>query len=197
MDTNGINAQRIILSLPEEKAINKPAARTGELIRKASFVFCLILILISICAHIGIIAAFADMLSDEDISQKVFLSVVLPPFTKQKAYFEEEETEIRHDKAEDTTANEPADTEASKNNVVIPEKNSVSMNLAATGEKGFTLKNETSYNPDLEILYNSPNPIEKTDKLYEKYTEDEPLVLIYHTHATESYNDTNDSTAMG
>lgn len=65
--------------------------------------------------------------------------------------------------------------------------------LSAKVENGFALSNQTSYSPDLSGLYKAPSPIQKRDKLYERYLEGEPLVLVYHTHATESYSDTNDT----
>ena len=65
--------------------------------------------------------------------------------------------------------------------------------ISAVGENAFQLANQTSYSPDLAALADLPSPIEKKDRLYERYLEGEPLVVIYHTHATESFRDTNDS----
>ena len=182
------SSERIILTLPESDLPAKQKETT--LVRRGAFVFSLFLIMLSLTVHVGLIAAFCDFVCDGETFQSFMLSSVLPPFTKKEAFSEEEKTDIQEAITPDET--KPADTPSPSPET---EKTSVSMNLAAQGEKGFSLKNETTYNPDLDVLFNSPNPIPKTTELYEKYTEDEPLVLIYHTHGTESYNDTNDTGA--
>jgi len=189
-----LNTEEITLQLPENQTdvIKKEKI---PIFRISVTVFSLVLIMLSITVHIGMIASFFEYAKNGEAFQGAILSSVLTPFTKKDAFSEKEKTEIHKDAAfadslppdeEETTGegDETADT---------PAKKSISRDLSTKNERGFALKNETSYNPDLEVLWSSPNPIEKTDKLWEKYTEDEPLVLIYHTHATESYNDTNDS----
>ena len=53
------------------------------------------------------------------------------------------------------------------------------------------LTNETAYKPDLIALLNSPYPITRAEpafiKLGTKKNNDDPLVLILHTHGTEAY----------
>ncbi len=179
---------------PIETLLQLPAGNTAEkakpqknIWQKAAFVFCIMLTMLSVAAHLGLSAAFFDFASDGEAMQEMLLSSVLPRFTSEEAFSEEEKTDIQS--IQSTVTESDTDTDDKQ----AEEKDSISQNLSASGEKGFSLKNETTYNPDLEVLYNSPDPIDKADKLYERFMEDEPLVLIYHTHGTESYNDTNDT----
>ncbi len=55
------------------------------------------------------------------------------------------------------------------------------------------LSNETPYDPDIDELLSGGRIIPTCDVLYEKYGEDEPIVLILHTHGSESYSDTADT----
>lgn len=52
------------------------------------------------------------------------------------------------------------------------------------------IQNETPYSPDLEVLADLPRVIPPLDDLYEAYGDGAPIVLIIHTHGTESYADT-------
>lgn len=188
------NTEGFTLQLPE----NQPEIIKKEkipLLRISVISFSLVLIMLSISVHIGMIASFFEYAKDGDAFQGAILLSILPDFTKKEAFSEMEKTEIHKDTTPaDTFLPDPEETTATENEITpAPSKNSISRDLSTNNEHGLAIKNETTYNPDLEVLWGSPNPIEKTDKLWEKYTEDEPLVLIYHTHATESYNDTNDS----
>lgn len=173
-----INTETVILPPPDENEVY--AERKKEVLKRICFFFSLLLILTSLSVHICI--GVSALQSGDDVREAFLLSLILPSFTGSEAFSEEEITEIHiPEKNTDTSVESPTPQ---------TEKSSVSANLSAPFP---SLKNETSYNPDLEVLFNSPDPIEKADKLYEKYFEDEPLVLIYHTHATESYLDTNDT----
>lgn len=55
-----------------------------------------------------------------------------------------------------------------------------------------SLTNETPYEPDMDEILSAERAIPPADDLYAVYGEGEPLVLIIHTHATESYCDTSD-----
>ena len=171
---------------------NAPKKEKGQAIRFAVIGLGLVLIMISISAHVGIAAAFFEFFNEEKQLRSILSENILPPFRTEEAFSENEKTDVQKIPADAQTT----DLKETVNNTDDKVKNSISMDLSTKNEHGFALKNETTYNPDLEVLWNSPNPIEKTDKLFEKYTEDEPLVLIYHTHATESYIDTNDSGAF-
>lgn len=53
------------------------------------------------------------------------------------------------------------------------------------------LSNETPYDPDMEEILTMERAIPTADELYSAYGNDAPLVLILHTHATESFADTS------
>lgn len=55
------------------------------------------------------------------------------------------------------------------------------------------LSNETPYEPDIDTLLANGRIIPTCDGLYEKYGENEPIVLILHTHGSEGYSDTADT----
>lgn len=78
----------------------------------------------------------------------------------------------------------------------LPAESIQTQDISSKADNAFQLANQTSYSPDLTALASLPSPIDKKDRLYERYLEGEPLVLIYHTHATESFSDTNDSGAF-
>ena len=59
----------------------------------------------------------------------------------------------------------------------------------SVGENGiFTLINETGYTPDVLSLLTAPFPIPSTDSLEAEYGADAPLVLVLHTHGSESFS---------
>ncbi len=63
----------------------------------------------------------------------------------------------------------------------------VSADLSAFGEHGLSLINETPYEPILTP--DSDRAIPCLSELYAEYGADAPVVLILHTHATESFAD--------
>ncbi len=56
-----------------------------------------------------------------------------------------------------------------------------------------TLSNETPYTPDMEEILCEPRAIPSAYDIYAEFGEDAPIVLIIHTHATESFSDTADT----
>ncbi len=181
MDTS---IDRLSIS-PPDYSENIPKEKNGNFARNAVLIISIILMLTSLTIHISVMFAGLSYICDKDNIENIFLQGILPDFTKIKTSSKEEVK-----KPEET---EPIVDQGQTDLQIPNDKSSISMDLSTNNDHGFALKNETSYNPDLDILFNSPNPIEKTDKLYEKYTEDAPIVLIYHTHATESYIDTDDT----
>jgi len=61
----------------------------------------------------------------------------------------------------------------------------LSADLSAKEEYGLTLINETPYTPVLTA--HSTGVIPNLSEIYDKYGSDAPVVLILHTHATESF----------
>lgn len=64
----------------------------------------------------------------------------------------------------------------------LPQVQPQPLTLPAVESGFFTLRNHTSYHPDMEALY--------SEDLQWELIRDEPTVLILHTHATESYTQT-------
>ncbi len=55
-----------------------------------------------------------------------------------------------------------------------------------------SLTNETPYTPDMDEILAEPRAIPPLEELYAEYGGDEPVVLILHTHGSESFSDTKD-----
>ena len=58
----------------------------------------------------------------------------------------------------------------------------------SVGDDPFVIINETPYEPDANSLFAADSPIPTLSELYEEYGKDAPVVLIVHTHGTESYS---------
>ncbi|MBQ7836388.1 MAG: stage II sporulation protein P [Clostridia bacterium] len=165
--------------LTAAKIVKKKEAKSTAL-RRCCILMCMLFTITSVAAHALIaVSAFGFTLRDE--MKEILILSVLPRYSVTS-----KNTEEKND-GESTETFGEAD----------PSDHSTEHALPSTEEDAdisrLLLKNETSYNPDLQVLYNSPNPIDKADKLYERYLDGSPLVLIYHSHATESYCDTNDT----
>lgn len=148
-------------------------------IRRACIILCIFFMLTSVAAHIIISANVINNIAGTETAEVLIRSVI--PGCEWKVFAQSSPNmPVINEESPDTKA-ETSATES------IPDEGPAGEDTV----DGIFLKNETSYNPDLQILYNSPNPIDKADKLYERYLEGSPLVLIYHSHATESYQDSS------
>lgn len=59
----------------------------------------------------------------------------------------------------------------------------------SVGESGiFTIINETGYEPELTRLLTSPFPVPNADSIIAEYGSEAPLVIILHTHGSESFS---------
>ena len=85
----------------------------------------------------------------------------------------------------DTTAAEPPSGDESSESA--PPGDVETRDLSANAENGFALVNQTTYAPDLWALYSGAHHLPTAETLRKKYGADAPLVLILHTHGTESY----------
>ncbi|MBQ7475106.1 MAG: stage II sporulation protein P [Clostridia bacterium] len=64
----------------------------------------------------------------------------------------------------------------------------LSVDVSAGGDGLYSLINETPYEPDVRSVLARERAIPTADELFAEYGEDAPLVLIFHTHGTESYS---------
>lgn len=63
------------------------------------------------------------------------------------------------------------------------------IDLSVDAEHGLLASNETNYEIDLESCLTSDLGIASVEHLAERYGSDSPVVLIVHTHGTESYSE--------
>ena len=84
----------------------------------------------------------------------------------------------------------PAETTPDKPDEFVPGFPLYRLDMSSQADNAFTLVNETPYDADLTALSVAPRAIPPYRELAESCGEDAPVVLILHTHATESYADT-------
>ncbi|MBE6617447.1 MAG: hypothetical protein E7627_05880 [Ruminococcaceae bacterium] len=78
--------------------------------------------------------------------------------------------------------------------VIIPGSSALpSPNSPAVEDYTISLNNETPYSPDMSEILNSHRAISPLDELLSEYGSDAPIVLIIHTHGSEGYSDSADS----
>lgn len=65
------------------------------------------------------------------------------------------------------------------------------VDLSVSAENGLLASNETKYDIDLSSYLDIELDIPSVETLCERYGSDAPVVLIVHTHGTESYTDEN------
>ncbi len=159
---------------PADGSPRRPDRRINPVTVCAAIILCAALI-----CHGWMLARVISAVPDDTLSQ-LLTSQLLPSYTF----------------AERSIALEYYDAELLPPNTEIGAEDILQNDSSASAENGFQLSNGTKYSPDLSALAALPSPIEKMDRLYERYLEGEPLVLVYHTHATESYSDTNDTGAF-
>lgn len=168
-----METENLFPPLPEASPAPK-TQRISPLAVCAAVILCAALV-----CHGWIAATVIKAVPDEALS-RILTSHLLPSYT-----FAERTVSLEYYEAEPL----PPKAEVHEDDIVVRD-------ISANDENGFALANQTKYSPDLKSLAALPSPIEKRDRLYERYLEGEPLVLVYHTHGTESYRDTNDSGAF-
>lgn len=72
-----------------------------------------------------------------------------------------------------------------------PEFPVLRLDMSSSAPDALALVNETPYVPDLTALVNAERAIPPYSELTDRFGTDVPVVLILHTHATESYADTH------
>ena len=158
----------------------------------------LVLITVSLAMHTSLFAMAANQLRTMSATE-FLMQMILPDYTVQP--IEDDSDDLSTDDASDKTLEEtqtpaPADTEeppaeeTPSNGDQIRDKD-----LSANAENGFALSNQTKYTPDLWALYGAERLTKTADELAAEYGADAPMVLIYHTHGTESYGNGDTVTA--
>ncbi len=116
--------------------------------------------------------------SDKDSLPPSDSTLSAPP---PKEGTEENKTDFPVEESRSETSSPPAETTPLLSGTV----SIVSADLSAKGQHGLTLINETPYQPILTP--ESERDIPALSELYAEYGSDAPVVLIIHTHATESF----------
>jgi len=164
------------LELPQlEEAPLAKAEDKGGFMQKAMGVIALSLAVFALIIHTAIAFGAIDYIKEKGSS--LLLSFVMPEYVASESTIpslpEGELMELPH-----------GDEEAPQHSAFLEK------DFSAKAENGFSLSNETLYNPDLDLLSHLERkipPTEIKDKPSDAFS---PTVLIYHTHATESYAET-------
>ncbi len=148
----------------------------------------LILITVSLALHTSLFAMAANQLRTVSPTD-FFMQLILPGYTAEPIQEDANPNDTDHaDKSDNTPPSPTPDTEDGTNSEAPSTGDKIrDKDLSANAENGFSLSNQTKYTPDLWALYGAPRLTKTADELAEEYGADAPLVLIYHTHGTESY----------
>ncbi len=169
-----------------ETPTHKKAARENAL-PLSIIAAALVLITVSLALHTSLFAMAANQL--RTISPTEFLmQLILPAYTADPIENTDSDTNQDADKTSDEEPPDTVDTEEPPADNPPASGDTIrDKNLSSNAENGFSLSNQTKYTPDLWALYGVPRMIKTADELAAEYGEDAPLVLILHTHGTESY----------
>lgn len=85
---------------------------------------------------------------------------------------------------------EPPETPAAEE-AAEPDVPVLRLDMSSSARDALALVNETPYDPDLTELVRADRAIPPLSELTDRFGADAPVVLILHTHATESYADTH------
>ncbi len=162
----------IIIDIPllDEKSPEKEKKRLS--LRAIPMAAAIFLLIFSLVMHSAIAVKACEYLKNE--GSELLLSFIIPDYAISEPMVPPlpEESELQ------------GNTEDKQFDFPIRESD-----LSAKAEYGLALTNETSYTPDLYYLLGRDRPSPTLSELDKKYGKDSPKVLIYHSHATEGYAD--------
>lgn len=170
---------------PENKEYNieneeiKPHARAGVIMRGIfTSAMCLISLVVTVC-----VASF--IIGKLDISAEKLTLTAIKVISGREAVLIEAENTVESEAVAENIESEVETVE--KAETVENQK----PEYIITPVK-IELSNETPYKPDIQSLIDSGRVIPTLDELYKTYGENEPVVLLIHTHGSEAYSDTAD-----
>lgn len=166
-----------------------PCTKKREHVLPLSIIFAaLILITVSLALHTSLFAMVANQLRTVSPTD-FFMQLIFPGYTAEPIREDTGSNDTdQTDKSNDTPSSPTTDTEGGTGTDASPNSDKIrDKDLSTNAENGFSLSNQTRYTPDLWALYGAPRLTKTADELMEEYGADAPLVLIYHTHGTESY----------
>lgn len=185
------------LDVPKEKteesniiyeAEHAPGQKRAHALPLSVIAAALILITVSLALHTSLFAMAANHMRTVS-PVDFFMQLILPGYTAEPIQDNTKPDDTdKADKSDENPPSQAPDAEGSTNNETPPAGDQIrDKDLSTSAENGFSLSNQTKYTPDLWALYGTPRLTKTADELAEEYGADAPLVLIYHTHGTESY----------
>jgi len=171
MDSQNLLTESITISPqgPTAPAVRKDYPRRSVFLGAAA----IILIGVSVLFHISLFSQWTRAIKDK--GSAFLFSVMLPDFeiSEPISPTPPDAIQLEEDGIEDKPKAPPI----------------YSTDLSANVQHGMAIANETSYNPDLYHLLGSDRVAMTEEEISSLYSKEAPKVLIYHTHATESYCD--------
>ncbi len=179
MDEQKLLTEGMILEIGENESEAPERVRPRRPL--ATTVIALVLLAVSVFMHVSFIAEGIQRLLREGSAP--LLSVLIPDYEISEPLKPPLPESI------DLEAQKPSAPDIKEE--PSPERPAfITADLSAKAEFGLALNNETTYLPELYTLLGSVRSALTEKELDSIYSEDCPKVLIYHTHATESYRDT-------
>ena len=165
-----------------DKEISSPA-QTGSILKKI-FVSAMCLVTLTTALFCGIYIFGKLDISAESITKLAVKTItgrdaVAVASSEVKESAAETKAEAETVSPYSTAAKTDEETDAREEYVIMPIP--------------IELSNETPYEPDTDALLAAGRIIPRAEELYAVYGDGEPLVLILHTHGSESFSDTSDS----
>jgi len=175
--------------------ISPPEGRFRRIVR---ILLCRILPSVLLISAVTVYAVLSvTLLAGTDFSVVRILSTMLGEFTGSADTIRftelppmEENTVILPTVPPDTVSepSKPLDTPENEEEPDIPV---LRLDMSSSARDALALVNETPYEPDLTELVSAGRAVPPLSELTGRFGEDAPVVLILHTHATESYADTH------
>lgn len=164
--------EKIVIDIPK-LAEGESETQAG---RKAlpAVITAAVFIIISLIIHSAIITESIDLLKAE--GSDFLFSVLIPDY------------EISKPLTPVLPEGDSIENDGDRDKPDVPSFTVLSRDLSTKAEYGLSLTNETLYTPDLYQLLGSDRPSLTEKEIDEKHESSSPKVLIYHTHATESYD---------
>lgn len=185
---------------PEPCQEKAPQKKTREHALPISVIAtALVLITVSLALHTSLFAMAATRLRTvsptELLMQLILPEYVAQPIAKDDAPDENAESDKTPEETQAPAQKETEESTPAEENTSSAGNSVRDKDLSTNAENGFSLSNQTKYTPDLWALYGAQRCTKTADELAAEYGADAPMVLIYHTHGTESYGNGTTVTA--
>ena len=147
-----------------------------------AFTFCAASATVCITGAVGIAAEHIDADITNLLTGEVFFDYTYKSSTVKDDIPPAADSDTQNSNQTDT----PPDTAPDEINALYPSQRA---DLSVSKEAAYELNNQTSLSPDIAGLLKVGNENMTCEQIYKKYGEDAPVILIVHTHGTESYSE--------